>query len=100
MPLTIRSIEALRALRVDTSTPDDLVFPISVGSLKQAWRRLCERAGVTGFRFQDLRHEAVSRLFEKGLKVMEVSAISGHRELKMLRRYTYLSADNLVARMG
>ncbi|MEH6721638.1 MAG: site-specific integrase, partial [Aurantimonas endophytica] len=40
------------------------------------------------------------RLFEKGLSIMEVSAISGHRELKMLRRYTHLSADDLVARVG
>ena len=79
---------------------DDRVFPISAGSLEQAWRRLCERAGVTGLRFHDLRHEAVSRLFEKGLNVIEVSTISGHRELKMLRRYTHLSADDLVARIG
>lgn len=100
VPLTIRSIEALHALRVDASTTDDRAFPISAGSLEQAWRRLCERAGVTGLRFHDLRHEAVSRLFEKGLNVVEVSTISGHRELKMLRRYTHLSADDLVARMG
>ena len=100
VPLTIRSIEALRALSVDASTSDDRVFPISAGSLEQAWRRLCERAGVTGLRFHDLRHEAVSRLFEKGLNVVEVSTISGHRELKMLRRYTHLNADDLVARVG
>lgn len=100
VPLTIRSIETLRALRVDASTTDDRVFPISAGSLELAWRRLCERAGVAGLRFHDLRHEAVSRLFEKGLNVVEVSTIGGHRELKMLRRYTHLSADDLVARVG
>ena len=73
---------------------------MSPGALEQAWRRLCERAGVSGLRFHDLRHEAVSRLFEKGLNVVEVSAISGHRELKMLKRYTHLSADDLAARIA
>ncbi|MEC5293585.1 site-specific integrase [Aurantimonas sp. C2-6-R+9] len=100
VPLTVRAIEALRSQRVDTATENDRVFPISAGALEQAWRRLCERASVTGLRFHDLRHEAVSRLFEKGLNVIEVSAISGHRELKMLKRYTHLSADDLVARIA
>ena len=39
-------------------------------------------------------------MFEKGLNVLEVSTISGHRELKMLKRYTHLNADDLVARVG
>jgi len=40
------------------------------------WERLRRRADVSGFRFHDLRHEAVSRLFEKGLKMPEVAANS------------------------
>ncbi len=52
------------------------------------------------FHFHDLRHEAVSRLFEKGLNIAEVSAISGHKELKMLQRYTHLRAEDLVRRLG
>jgi integrase len=100
VPLTVRAVAALRSLQADGSTSEDRVFPMSAGALEQAWRRLCERAGVSGLRFHDLRHEAVSRLFEHGLNVMEVSAISGHRELRMLRRYTHLSAEDLVARVG
>lgn len=100
VPLTSRAVEAIRSLWVDASTLDDRIFPLSPGALEQAWRRLCERAGVTGLRFHDLRHEAVSRLFEKGLNVVEVSAISGHRELKMLKRYTHLSPDDLAARIA
>lgn len=56
------------------------------------WRpRPCEphRANVIGARFHDLRHEATSRLFEKGLNVMEVAAITGHKTLDMLKRYTH-----------
>ena len=44
--------------------------------------------------------EAVSRLFEKGLNVVEVGTISGHKELRMLSRYAHLRATDLVARLG
>ena len=52
------------------------------------------------FHFHDLRHEAISRLFERGLNIAEVSAISGHKELRMLQRYTHLRAIDLVDRLG
>ncbi|MCH8489816.1 MAG: tyrosine-type recombinase/integrase [Oceanicaulis sp.] len=62
--------------------------------------RLRARAGLSDLRLHDLRHEAVSRLFERGLNVIEVSTISGHRELRMLARYSHLRAGDLVARLG
>ena len=52
------------------------------------------------FHFHDLRHEAITRLFERGLNIAEVSAISGHKELRMLQRYTHLRAIDLVSRLG
>ncbi|WP_102961534.1 site-specific integrase [Mangrovicella endophytica] len=106
VPLTTRAVEALRSLLVDapidvdTSRSEAKVFPISPGALEQAWRRLCARAGVEGLRLHDLRHEAVSRLFERGLNVVEVSTISGHKELRMLKRYAHLDAEDLVSRVG
>ncbi len=49
--------------------------------------------------FHDLRHEAVSRLFELGLNPMEVASISGHRTLQMLKRYTHLKASELAKKL-
>ncbi len=49
--------------------------------------------------FHDLRHEATSRLFEKGFDTMEVRTITGHKTLQMLARYTHLRAEDLVERM-
>ncbi|MCL5259817.1 MAG: tyrosine-type recombinase/integrase, partial [Nitrospirae bacterium] len=46
--------------------------------------------------FHDLRHEATSRFFEKGLNPMQVAAITGHKTLQMLRRYTHLKAEDLA----
>jgi site-specific recombinase XerD len=42
----------------------------------------------------DVRHEAPSTLFEKGLNVMEAAAVTGHRDLKTLQRYTHLRISN------
>lgn len=64
-----------------------------------AWRRAIKRAGLKDFRFHDLRHEAVSRLVEAGLGDQEVAAISGHKTMQMLRRYTHLRSEDLVARL-
>ncbi len=46
------------------------------------------------------RKKATSRLFEKGFNPMEVSAITGHKTLQMLKRYTYLRAEDLAKRTG
>jgi len=51
-------------------------------------------------RFHDLRHEATSRFFEKGLNVMEVATITGHKDLRMLQRYTHLRAEDLAKKLG
>jgi hypothetical protein len=55
----------------------------------------CERAGIQGLRFHDLRHEAASRFFEKGLSVMEAASVTGHKDLRMLKRYTRMEASRL-----
>ncbi|WP_428685390.1 tyrosine-type recombinase/integrase [Reyranella sp.] len=51
------------------------------------------------FRFHDLRHEAISRFFEKGLSVPEVALISDHGDIRMLMRYTHLRAETVAARL-
>jgi integrase len=68
--------------------------------LKNAWRRAVNSAGIIDLRFHDLRHEAVSRLFELGLNPMEVASISGHKTLQMLKRYTHLKASELVKKLA
>jgi integrase len=62
--------------------------------------RTIRRAGIEDLRFHDLRHEATTRLFEKGRKIMEVASITGHKDLRMLRRYTHLTAEDLARKLG
>lgn len=69
-------------------------------SFENAWRRAVARSGVVDLRFHYLRHEAVSRFFERGFNMMEVAAISGHKTLQMLKRYTHLKAETLAQRLA
>jgi integrase len=69
-------------------------------SLENAWRRAVKAAGIVDLRFHDLRHEAVTCIFELGLNPMEVASISGHKMMQMLKRYTYLRAAELALKIG
>ncbi|WP_312571632.1 tyrosine-type recombinase/integrase, partial [Stutzerimonas balearica] len=63
----------------------------------KAWNGMKKRLGMTDLRFHDLRHEAVSRLVESGhFSDQQVAAISGHKSMQMLKRYTHLRAEDLV----
>lgn len=53
---------------------------------------------VRHFVFQDRRHDGISRLFELGFAIQEVALISGHKDWKMLRRYTHLRPQRLIER--
>ena len=77
-----------------------LIWSLRPDSISQAFERVCKAAGVEGMTFHDLRHEAASRLFEKGLNPMQVAAITGHKTLQMLKRYTHLRAEDLVGMLG
>ncbi|WP_280140215.1 site-specific integrase [Vreelandella arcis] len=65
----------------------------------KVWNQAKKKAGLDDIHFHDLRHEAVSRLVEAGLFGQEVAAISGHKSMQMLRRYTHLRAEDLVVKL-
>ncbi len=98
IPLSSRAITAMSALPRQI---DGKVFRMTPDAITRAFSRACERAGVEDARIHDLRHEATSRLFEKGtLDMMEVATITGHKTLQMLKRYTHLKAKDLVRKLG
>ena len=97
VPLSTRALAVLDTL---PRRIDGRVWNMRPDSISQAFERVCKEAGIERLTFHDLRHEATSRLFEKGLNPMEVSAITGHKTLQMLKRYTHLRAEDLVGRLG
>lgn len=96
VPLSRRAVEVLKTVPV---AEDGRLFPWTSSTWGHRFEKIREGAGVGDVRTHDLRHEAVSRLFERGFNVMEVAAISGHKTLAMLQRYTHLQAPDLLARL-
>jgi integrase len=98
VPLSTIAVESLRSLPRNLNGQ---VFGGLTGqAVQQSFVRAVRRAGIEGLRFHDLRHEATSRLFERGLNIMEVASITGHKDLRMLRRYTHLRAEDLAKKLG
>ena len=100
LPLSTRAVSTLKALP-RTLHKNRIFWRWSASNnIAKQWHKACKKAGIEGLHFHDLRHEAISRLFERGLNIMEVSTISGHKTLDMLKRYTHLKAETLVAKLG
>jgi integrase len=68
-------------------------------NFNKVWLDIKKTVGVADFKFHDLRHEAVSRFVESGLSDQEVASISGYKSMQMLKRYTHLRAEDLVAKL-
>ena len=67
---------------------------------KYKFRLSQETLLTTGFADTGLRHRTTSRSFEKGLNPVEVATITGHKDPRMLMRYTHLRAENLARKLG
>ncbi len=91
IPLTKRALNIL----VNTQLP----FPMSANAVRLAWERLKKKGNIKDLHFHDLRHEAISRFFEKGLSIPEVALISGHKDVRMLFRYTHLKAEDILRKL-
>lgn len=79
---------------------DGRVFPLTANALKLAFERAVRRAGLEDFRFHDLRHEATSRLAERLPNLIELAAVTGHKDLRMLKRYYHPRAEDLALKLG
>lgn len=80
--------------------PSEQIFPITMEALRLAWQRLKGRSNLYDLRFHDLRHEAISSFFERGLSAPEVALISGHKDMRMLFRYTHLKAIDVAQKLA
>ena len=95
VPLTSKALLVIKSL----SSNHDYLLPVSDNALRQSWERLVKRAGIKDFRFHDFRHEAISRFFEMGLSMPEVAIISGHKDPRMLFRYTHLKPEEVQQKL-
>lgn len=76
---------------------DERIFPYVPRSAGTAFTRACKDLNIQDLHFHDLRHEGTSRLFEAGFSIQQVALVTGHKDWKMLRRYTHLKPEALHA---
>lgn len=117
VPLSTRAVAILRDLpgAEHRSGP---VFDTTAMALRKGFNRALERgrsqylehckaAGrkpsphfLVDVHFHDTRHEAASRLADKLSNVLELSAVTGHKDLRMLKRYYHPRAEDLAKKLG
>lgn len=93
--------DALKTLKTLHPRAEGSVFNLKPNSFTQNMIKARHEAGIDDLTFHDLRHEAISRLFEDtDLDMMEIRAITGHKTLQMLARYTHLQTHRLAKRLA
>lgn len=97
VPLSGKAVTVLSGL---PRSIDGTVFPVSADSLKKAFSRACVRAGIDGVVFHTLRHEATSRLAERLPNVIELAAVTGHKDIRMLQRYYHPRPTDLAQKLA
>lgn len=97
VPLSTRAYGVLAGLPRHIS---GRVFPTTADAVKKAFVRSVQRADLGDLHFHDLRHEATSRIAEKLDNVLELSAVTGHKTLTMLKRYYHPRAKDLARKLG
>ena len=91
IPLTSRALKIFKK-------SDGCLYP-RAETITKAFQEVCLKHGIKDLRFHDLRHEATSRLFEKGLSIEEVASITGHDSWESLKRYTHIKPENVAKKI-
>jgi integrase len=105
IPMNAGALEAFARLRKRAEEfgggmPEEYVFPACERgvidftkpqkSIRTAWRNLTKAAGLKGFRFHDLRHQAITELAESGAADATMMALAGHLSKQMLDHYSHV----------
>ena len=97
VPLSLRALETLQAL---PRSIDGRVLPINFAALETNFKRARVRSNLDDLRIHDLRHTAITRLAEKLPNLIELSAVSGHKNLAMLKRYYHPNPELLAKKIA
>ena len=106
LPISTQAVKILNTIRPKDKSgnlieaPTGLVLNTTSNAVLCIWKLAMKSLAIKNLRWHDLRHEATSRLFEKGMHPMEVASITGHKSMQMLKRYTHLKPESLLVKLG
>ena len=85
VPLPNKAKDLLRSFK----NKEGKIINLTKGSARNGFDKAKKKADLNNLRFHDLRHIAISRMWGYGMNALEISACSGHRDIKMLMRYSH-----------
>lgn len=97
VPLSTRAVQILQEIPRNI---DGRVFPMNKAALCANFSNACKRAGIEDLHFHDLRHTAITNMAGKFSNILELSAVTGHRQLSMLKKYYHPKAEDLALKLG
>lgn len=95
---SFRVLEAAAEVMERQPKTSDRIFPYNSKSVGTAFTRACKFLEIEDLVFHDLRHEATSRLFERGYMIQEVAHFTLHESWETLKRYTHLRPEHVPER--
>ena len=96
VPLTTRAVEILTQA-AEGKREKAKIFPVSGVSVTQAMTRARRKLGLSeDIRVHQLRHTRISLVARKGFNNAQIMAVSGHRDIRSVQRYTHLNAADVV----
>jgi integrase len=101
VPLNAEALAVLRGWRDQAPDGSGLVFPGKHGdalsNVRRSWEAVLRAAGITRFRWHDLRHTFASKLVMAGVDLNTVRELLGHSDYKMTQRYAHLAPEHKAA---
>ncbi len=97
-PLNQKAIELLSSMNRKEGNPYVFYGKVPgqpIGEIKRAWKSILKRADIKDFRIHDLRHSFASFALKKGVPLVHVSKLLGHRNIATTMRYAHLELEQL-----
>ncbi len=98
IPLSQTAIEAIKQWRKQAPTDNNRVFPADHGgrldNVRKSWDTILTMAGISSFRWHDMRHDFASKLVMRGVPLNTVRELCGHADLNTTLRYAHLAPDH------
>ena len=94
------STAAIRLLEKLPRSLTGRVIPLTTCALEAAFKKATRRASLEDVHFHDIRHTAITRMAVLLPNLIELSAVTGHKSLMMLRRYYHPHASELAKKLG
>lgn len=98
VPLSLRAKKLLSLLKVGKA--NDNIVPLTPYNLSRAFNKATKIAQIKDLHFHDARREATTQLSKKLSNVLELSAVTGHKDLQVLKRYYKPKASDLAKKLN